>query len=117
MQTITNLGLCKCGAYSFQIDNNKKATYSIHKDNMILLPREIAIDIVYYDKTQITEYSSCNHCDNNWGLDLCACGSGEPYNTCEERLDECDQPMQSIEEGHDHINAKDAWGVKQCNQK
>ena len=96
---ITYLALCSCGAYSFNIDNNKKDSYSIHKDNLILLPRELALDIQYYDKKEIQTYHGCNHCDNNWGLDLCACGNGEPFNRCEEGYDECGLPMQNIEGG------------------
>ena len=108
---LTYLALCSCGAYSFQINNNTTATYSIHKDNMILLPQEIIKQINNYDTTQTGEYYGCNHCDNNWGLDLCACGSGEPFNRCEEGHNECGNPMQNIEEGYNHVSATDAWKV------
>ena len=35
------------------------------------------------------EHYCCNHCVNHWGLDLCACGSGEPVGECDGEFDEC----------------------------
>jgi hypothetical protein len=32
------------------------------------------------------EYANCNYCVNHWGIDLCACGSGEHYTKCNEAL-------------------------------
>ena len=31
-------------------------------------------------------YHNCNHCTNNWGVDLCACGSGEKPSECTENI-------------------------------
>lgn len=51
----------------------------------------------------------CNYCINHWGINLCACGSGDMFWTCREGLSECGKPMQSLEEGYNHVAAKDGW--------
>ena len=43
-------------------------------------------------------YFMCNHCVNHWGLDLCACASGEPPETCDNGFPECGNPGQRIRE-------------------
>lgn len=49
-----------------------------------------------------------DHCVNHYGLDLCGCGSGNPFGKCDEYLPECSIPMQSVGE-YDHVTAPDAW--------
>ncbi len=51
---------------------------------------------------------ACDHCVNHYGVDLCACGSGEPFWTCENGLSECGQPMQVFGD-RDKVVAADAW--------
>ena len=41
-------------------------------------------------------FVNCNHCINHWGIDLCACGSGEDFDKCEEGHSMCGKPMQVI---------------------
>jgi hypothetical protein len=38
--------------------------------------------------------TGCNYCDNHWGTDLCACGSGKHPEECEDtpEYEECGQP-------------------------
>ena len=55
-------------------------------------------------------YSNCNYCANNWGVDLCACGSGEKFDKCTEDSDLCGSPMQSIESEQVNVVSKGAWG-------
>jgi hypothetical protein len=49
-------------------------------------------------KLEKYKFGSCDHCVNNWGTDICACGSGKRYQTCKEGWSECGTPMQDIEE-------------------
>ena len=51
----------------------------------------------------------CNHCVNNWGTDLCGCGSGEPFGKCDNGLPECRMPSQSIEGSRQCAKAGGAW--------
>ena len=44
------------------------------------------------------EYCNCDHCVNHWGVDLCACGSGEKPEECENGHDCCGNPMQQMPE-------------------
>jgi len=81
----THVAVCNCGALTVTIDNQsysmsvetfkKKYGFEIH--NII--------------------YSNCNHCVNHWGIDLCACGSGAPFEECDEAHEMCRTPMQDIE--------------------
>ena len=48
----------------------------------------------------------CNYCVNRWGLDLCACGSGERYDKCSNGFPECGRPAQEIG-GYDHVVGND----------
>ena len=50
----------------------------------------------------------CRILVNHYGLDLCGCGSGNPFGKCDEYLPECSIPMQSVGE-YDHVTAPDAW--------
>lgn len=50
----------------------------------------------------------CDHCVNHFGLDLCGCGSGNPFGKCDEYLPECSIPMQSVGE-YDRVRAIGAW--------
>ena len=96
---------CSCGAYTLTINGTD---YSCHKSNIRKFFPDIDMDIL---KQSIeNNYFNCNHCINNWGLDLCACGSGEFPEDCENGFDECGQPSQSIEGNYNHIQAKNGWG-------
>jgi rRNA maturation protein Nop10 len=52
----------------------------------------------------------CNHCQNGYGLDICACGSREPPDKCRGGHENCGQPMQ-IWGGRQALRSHDAWGV------
>ena len=52
---------------------------------------------------------NCNHCINHWGIDLCACGSGAPFEWCDEAHEMCHTPMQNIEENKTHCTAQGGW--------
>lgn len=95
---IEHIGLCQCGAITVTIEGER---YSMTPE--------------YFEKRygftiNGSVWSNCNSCVNHWSVEMCACGSGEPYNECNEGLDECGEPMQIIG-GHTHVRAKDALGV------
>jgi hypothetical protein len=64
------------------------------------LPKEIATFIDQCNYDELETYTACNHCDNGWGLDLCACGSGTEWNLCTNDLPMCNNKMQDIIEGY-----------------
>ena len=91
-----NIYNCQCGAYTVTISG---VEYSI--------PSEIFKEKFGDLKPEYT-VQCCNYCVNGWGIDLCACGSGEKYNECDGGFNECGQPMQSMEDGHNHVSGKGA---------
>lgn len=42
---------------------------------------------------------SCDWCVNHFGIDLCSCGSGRPFQKCHDDPRTCGKPSQSIDEG------------------
>ena len=104
---ITWIALCSCGAVTFTVDGNE---YSLPKDkfekeygNLDVLLKAIP------DQEEIQEFCNCNYCVNHWGLDLCACGSGDKIGECENDLDCCGAPSQILETGQICYKAKDSW--------
>lgn len=92
---------CTCGAITVETDCGM---YSCKKSNRHrFFPGLDLRKIKKYPDSYI-----CNHCVNHYGLDLCACGSGEPYETCDDGYEECGQPMQKIGE-YECVTANDAW--------
>jgi hypothetical protein len=81
---IKSINICDCGAVTVGLENGE---YSMTSETF-----EKVFGFTIY--TGI--YSSCNHCVNHWGIDLCACGSGEAYDTCEEGFNECGKPLQVL---------------------
>ena len=61
------------------------------------------------DHELVNEYGNCNHCVNHWGIDICACGSGEPFAECDGGFDVCGNPMQVMETGQVNVKAEDSW--------
>lgn len=79
---------CKCGAITVEIDG---LDYSMPLD---LFKK-------HFPDASIpkTTLYNCNYCVNNWGIDLCGCGSGEKFGQCDNGYEECEQPAQIIEAG------------------
>ena len=86
---VDSTGECDCGAITFM---KGREQFSVLKEN---INNFFKLDIENFVADY--HYVNCNHCVNNWGLDLCACGSGEPIKVCEEGFPECGQPMQVFE--------------------
>lgn len=94
---------CQCGAITLFDD---KTTYSVKETNLSKFCPDI-------DLSQLKELPTsymCNHCINKYGLDLCACGSGKPYETCDEGYEICGKPMQKIDE-YSSVKNPNGWGV------
>lgn len=85
---------CECGA----------VTVTINGKNYSMLPEtyreKFGVNRVPRVKSRMF---ACDYCINHWGLELCACGSGERYDKCKEGYPECGKPMQSIEEEIDYV--------------
>ena len=94
---------CKCGAITITVDGS---AYSCDR-------KTIKKFFPGLDLRKLNRYPDtycCNHCINHYGLDLCGCGSGEPFGRCGNDFDECKKPMQILGE-YTRVIAKDAIGV------
>jgi hypothetical protein len=80
---------CQCGAVTVDGDNFSNSmtfeTFKCEFPGVRLSTRE--------------RYYNCNHCVNNWGIDLCGCGSGEPVGECEEGYFECQNKIPAQVKG------------------
>lgn len=96
--TITEATECQCGAFTLEadLDDGSHQTYSMSADTLEAKFTKGAIQPILNDQV----YSNCNHCVNNWGIDLCACGSGETPDNCDNELEECGNQMQTLGEVH-----------------
>lgn len=93
---ITHIAKCVCGALTFEREHD--IGYSVEQEHAAVFFPELPK--VFFDclEKQVPEYCNCNHCVNHWGLDLCACGSGEHTGNCPEELFECGISSQHLEE-------------------
>jgi len=94
---------CVCGAVS--IFANDGRVYSCKCRNL----KKYApfIDLRKLKRYQTT--CCCDHCTgNHFGLDLCGCGSGEPFGRCKNHLPECNRPMQMLNE-YDRVICGSCW--------
>lgn len=103
---ITEVSQCACGAYTVQIGHE---SYSISNRKFFKEFTRINKSNFYNHINKIVgRYSNCNHCVNGWGLDLCCCGSGKPYDKCDETR-YCGTPMQVIG-SYKNIKGDGSWG-------
>lgn len=89
---IEHIGQCDCGAITVTIAGKE---YSMTPEYF-----EERYDFTVNNNI----WGNCNSCVNHWSVEMCACGSGEPYSKCDTGLEMCGTPMQSID-GHTHMNA------------
>lgn len=92
---------CECGAITIVTDSGE---YSCKEENLSKFFPDIDLD----NLEKFSDTFSCNHCVNHYGLDLCGCGSGEEFGSCENDLEECNKPMQVVGE-YTRVLANDAW--------
>lgn len=87
---IVEIRECNCGAITVMFEDGmncsmkRETLYDLVKYGVVKTDVEIGHNKLWY----------CNHCVNNWGIDLCGCGSGEPIGKCEE----CGFPEMEMEE-------------------
>ena len=101
--TIEGYTKCACGAITVFMGG---ASYSCKQKNLKRFFPSLdlrKINRIYKQKTH-----SCDHCVNHYGLDLCACGSGEPYETCRNGMDVCGTPM-SVAGEYTRVCDKNGW--------
>ena len=77
---------CECGSYTIIINGIE---YS--------MPEEEFHKRFGYEKAEHVVFQ-CNYCMNNWGIDLCACSSGEKVDECKGNTPVCGTPMQILVE-------------------
>ena len=88
---IVSYSVCSCGAITLYAADG--ATYCCKRRN---LKRFVNIDLRKVERLHSTV--CCDHCVNHYGLDICACGSGEPTHKCKGGYDVCGKPMQVLGE-------------------
>jgi len=104
MYNIVNFFRCECGAITLNMEDGRD--YSCKEENL----ERFFPDLNLTGIEELQKSWACDHCVNGYGLDLCACGSGEPYETCENGFDCCNTPMQSLEDGYTCVRGDNAWG-------
>lgn len=89
---------CQCGAVTVEaeLEGGSVQSYSMTEETLNETIGNEAIAPVLREEV----YVSCNHCVNNWGVDLCACGSGEKPDECDNELEMCGTPMQTLDLPH-----------------
>lgn len=95
--------VCQCGAITLYTEDG--TTYSVQRKH--LKKYVPGIDLLRIRKLKQESYS-CDWCVNHYGLDLCGCGSGEPFGKCDNGFKECDRPMQKLF-GYSRVKGADAW--------
>lgn len=86
---ITEVQPCNCGAVTLYFGDNVSNS---------LLPENAAQLNIEIPPATLNTSFHCNHCVNHYGLDLCACGSGEPTLECTAGFKECGKPYQTLGE-------------------
>lgn len=105
---IEDISYCSiCYAYTVYINGEN---YSVHEGNFFKYFSSIDEEVFKKSIKKVLLNTSycCNWCVNHWGLDICACGSGEPFETCEGEYDICGKPMQEID-NYTHVRGNRSW--------
>lgn len=118
---LDHVAICSCGYISVFITGDKNSycmsqedfeerygfTVKLHENKVDVNTEDLDKDHEF--TIQDFPYANCNACVNHWATDMCACGSGEPYDECKEGFDVCGQPMQKIGK-YTNVRSGDAWG-------
>lgn len=91
---IVHIASCVCGALTFEVEHG--IGYSVERENAPEFFPGLPEEFWQRLDSFVGEYSYCNYCVNHWGLDLCACGSGESPEECTDGCPECGSPMQRL---------------------
>lgn len=89
---------CECGALTLCFDDDNREYYLLEENLQKYFPD------LNLENVPTQETFACNHCVNNWGLDICACGSGEKPSECDCGLN---IPYQQI--GAENYHCMSAW--------
>lgn len=92
METIVGYSKCICGAITVYTE----AGESFSCKRSIIKKFFPNMDLRTLRKGRLTETYCCDHCVNHYGLDLCGCGSGQPFGKCKNGFEECVRPMQKL---------------------
>ncbi len=98
-QIIDGYSRCFCGAITFYSKDGKSVSCkenNLYKYFPETFVNGISLDVPPKNIKEYEETVCCDHCANHYGLDLCACGSGEHYSECKNGFDACGTPRQSI---------------------
>ena len=95
---------CECGAITLVGEDG--LTYSCARKNLKRFLPDIDLRRIHRAYSQKT--CCCDHCVNNYGLDLCACGSGEPFEKCKGGYSVCGHPMQKLGE-YERVVCGNSW--------
>lgn len=82
------INLCKCGAYTVSYG---RESVSMTSDTF----KKLFGHSLLKEASQ-AEWCSCDHCVNHWGIDICACGSGELPDDCLSNFKDCGKPYQYL---------------------
>lgn len=103
MMEITGYSKCSCGAITLYAGDE---AYSVYQKNFRrFFPR---IDLRALRAQRYQETYCCNHCVNHFGLDLCACGSGDAPDECVNGLSVCGTVMQKLGE-YTRVTDSSGW--------
>lgn len=83
---VEHIMYCECGAITITVDGEN---YSMSAETAEKLG-------IQWENSQ--KLCNCDHCVNHWGIDLCACGSGETPEECTEGFQDCGVPYQTLGE-------------------
>ena len=97
---------CSCGAVTVYADDGR--SYSVDSRNR----RRFLPGVDLRKLRRMDSSYCCDRCANHYGLDLCACGSGEPFDECESGLPCCGEPSQVLG-GRECFKDPSGWGIRQ----
>lgn len=93
---------CECGAVT--VSDEFGLSYSCKRRNL----KRFLPGVNLRKLKKLPDTGCCDHCSNHWGLDLCACGSGEAPEKCKNRTRVCGMSMQKFDE-YNHVVAPGGW--------
>lgn len=91
LEDIKEISKCSCGA--LLVDFNDGRSYNMKPKTF---RQYFGVKRVPRAQNASHPFGCCDYCVNGYGVEICACGSGEPYQKCKGGFDVCGKPMQVI---------------------